>query len=322
MVTRPFTIDPVLTAVAVNYRNTAQMMIADEVLPRVPVGAEKFKWTEYPIGQAFSVPDARVGRLGQVQQLTFSGTERTDEVIDYGLDSPIPNSDLMAAEEARNRGVSMANPELLATQVLTDTVANIREVRVAQLIHASATYDAARRVTLSGTSQFSDAANSDPITVINTAMDGTLLYRPNVMVMGKAVWSKLKSHPKIVNAVKGNVTDSGNVTREQFAELFSDLGPMRVLVGDAQYNTAKPGQAATLASAWGKHIALLHINPVANTQAGISFGMTAQYGGRIAGRIMDPDIGLQGGFRIRSGERLKEIIVAKDLGYLIINAVA
>ncbi|PZP06597.1 MAG: capsid protein, partial [Sphingomonas hengshuiensis] len=38
--------------------------------------------------------------------------------------------------------------------------------------------------------------------------------------------------------------------------------------------------------------------------------------------IEDPDIGLQGGNRVRSGERVRELVVAQDVGYFIQNAVA
>jgi hypothetical protein len=55
---------------------------------------------------------------------------------------------------------------------------------------------------------------------------------------------------------------------------------------------------------------------------GVTFGLTAEYGSRLAGRIEDPDIGLNGGFRIRTGERVKELIIAKAAGYFIQNAVA
>ena len=34
------------------------------------------------------------------------------------------------------------------------------------------------------------------------------------------------------------------------------------------------------------------------------------------------DVGLQGGVRIRTGERVKELVIAKDVGYFIQNAVA
>lgn len=207
--------------------------------------------------------------------------------------------------------------------MLTDTIQNIREVRVAGVVQDLNNYAASRRVTLSGTDQFSDYENSDPIGVIKTGCEATLVYTPNKMAMGRAVWSKLSSHPKIVNAVKGNVTNAGIVTRQQFAELFADYGINEVLVGDAYYNTAKPGQNVSLARAWGRHISLVYINPLAQPEAGgITFGLTAQYGSKIAGRIVDQDVGLTGGVRIRAGERVKELIVAKDTGYFIQNAVA
>lgn len=320
---RPFVVDPVLTAIAVGFRNPAESRIADQVLPRMQVSGEKFKWTEYPISEAFNVPDARVGRLGRVQQLTFSGTEKADAVEDFGLDAPVPYSDVKVAADQRAAGRLAYDPEGHAVAMLTDTLDNIREVRVANIVHASATYAADKRVTLSGTSQFSDYVNSDPISVIKAGLNGTLIYRPNTMAIGASVWSVLNSHPKIVNAVKGNLTDQGIVSKEAFVELFRGEGLRELLVGEAWYNTAKPGQTPVLGRAWGKHIALFHKNPMASVEGGgITFGLTAQYGGKIAGRIQDEDIGLEGGYRIRSGERVKEVIVAKDVGYFIQNAVA
>lgn len=320
---RPFSVDAALTAISIGYRNPASFYIADEVLPRSQVTAEKFKWTEYPISESFNIPDARVGRRGQVQQLEFGGLDRTAMVDDFGFDSPIPNSDIDSAREARERGVSAYDPEGHAVQMLTDTLMNVREVRVARMIHNANTYAAGRKVTLAGNSQFSDYANSDPIGVLKTGMDATLVMRPNTAVMGRSVWSKISSHPKIVNAVKGNVSNAGIVTIEQFTELLRGEGIQKVFIGDSWYNTAKPGQPVSLARAWGNHISLLHINPLANPEGGgITFGLTAQYGSRIAGRIPDEDVGLQGGVRVRTGERVKELIVAQDVGYYIQDAVA
>jgi len=320
---RPFTVDPILTAIAIGYRNDRSSLIADEVLPRTPVGAEKFAWTEYPLDEAFNIPDGKVGRRGRVQQLEFGGTEKTDEVEDYGFESPIPYSDIDAASEARSRNVSKFDPEGHAAMMLTDTLLNVREVRVASMVHNLNSYSANRRITLAGTDQFSDYSSSDPIGILKTGIESTLIFQPNTMVMGRSVWSKLSSHPKIVNAVKGNLTEEGIVSRQQFLDLFSGEGISRILVGDAWYNTAKPGQSANLTRAWGNHISMIHLNPIANPQGGgITFGFTAQYGTKFSGRIEDRDVGLQGGVRIRTGERVKELIVAKDVGYFIQNAVA
>lgn len=319
---RPFVVDATLTAVAIGFKNGSAMRIADKVLPRLPVSNEKFKYTVYPIAEAFNTPDARVGRKGAVKQLEFTGSEVTSDVVDYGLDSPIPQSDIDVATSARAEGRTVFDPEARATEMLTETIENIRELRVAQQVFALGTYAASRRTTLSGTSQFSDYTNSDPIGVLVAGMDATLVYRPNTMVMGREVWTKISSHPKIVNAVKGNVTNAGRITIDQFRELMAGDGITDVMVGDAWTNTAKIGQATSLSRAWGKHIALLYLNPLASVeQGGITFGFTAQYGDRIAGRIEDPDIGLQGGFRIRTGERVRELISAQDVGYFIQNAV-
>lgn len=320
---RPFSVDPVLTAIAVGYKNPAASRIADQVMPRSQVGGEKFGWTEYPLSEAFNVPDARVGRKGRVQQLEFTGEEKTAQVEDYGLDTPIPYADVTEAERQRELGLSTYDPEGHSVEMLSETIENIREVRVAQMVHNAANYSVGRKTTLSGTSQFSDYANSDPISILKAGMESTLVYPPNTLVMGRAVWSKLSSHPKIVNAVKGNLTEEGIVTRQQFIDLFSGEGITNLLIGDAWYNAAKPGQDPSLARAWGKHISMLHINPMASVQGGgITWGMTADYGGKIAGRIEDKDIGLEGGVRVRRGERVKELIIAKDLGYFIQDAVA
>ena len=108
---RPFPVDPILTAIAVGFRNPAVTRIADRILPREPVGGETFKWTEYPISEAFNTPDARVGRLGRVQELTFSGTEKESGVEDFGFDTPIPYADIDAAANARAQGRSVIDPE-------------------------------------------------------------------------------------------------------------------------------------------------------------------------------------------------------------------
>ncbi|AHD01189.1 hypothetical protein [Leisingera methylohalidivorans] len=321
--TRPFQSDPILTAIAVGYKNPEASRIADEVMPRHTVPGEKFSWTEYPIEEAFNTPDARVSRKGRVNQLEFGGKQRTSEVEDYGLDAPVPISDIDTAAAARAAGVSNFDPEGHAVEMVSETIENIREVRVARTVHNADNYADGRKTTLAGGDQFSDYANSDPIGIIKTGLEKTLIMPANTMVMGRKVWTALSSHPKLVNAVKGNLTNEGIVTRQQFLELFSGEGIKRLLIGDAYFNAAKPNQAANLQRAWGNNISLLHINKMATSQGGgITWGFTAEFGGKIAGRIEDKDIGLQGGYRIRRGERVKEVIVAKDVGYYIQNAVA
>lgn len=320
---RPFVTSPAITGIAIGYSNPALSLIADEVMPRIPVPAEKFKWSFYPIAQMFTVPPTRVGRAGLVSRVSFTGEERASAVEDYGLEDAIPVSDIEEARRMRELNLGNFDPLLVSAAGLTNLIVLDREVRVASIAQNPANYAPARRRVLSGTSQFSDYTDSDPIVVFKAAFQATLIYRPNTISMGRDVWSVLSSHPKLVNAVKGNVTGQGIISPEDFVRLFAGEGLKKLLIGESFVNTARRGQPETLNRVWGKSIQLHYTDPnIRPEQGGVTWGFTGQYGGRIGGSWEDRNVGLQGGEIVRVGERLKEEIVAPDVGFIIQNAVA
>lgn len=311
MATHPFPIQPELTAVAIAYRNLR--LIADGVLPYLPVGSRTFRYLKHSLAEGFTIPDTKVGRKSRPNEVEFSATQVEATVEDYGLDDPVPQDDI---DTARAAGY---DPLARATEGIMDLVLLDREKRVADMVFDASQYAAANKVTLSGTSQWSDFANSNPISDILTGMDA-MVIRPNVMVMGRQVFTKLIQHPKVVKATYGDNTDAGVARLRDIAELF---GLDEILVGDAFVNTAKKGQAASLARAWGKHVALIVRDPLAlSSGQRPTFGFTARFGTRVAGSMRDEHIGLRGGERVRAGESVKEVICANDLGYFIQNAVA
>lgn len=307
---RPFPMNPQMSAIAIAYRNPDVALIADMVLPRTPT-AQEFKYLKYDLAAGFTVPDARVGRKSLPTEVDFSATEILDKVVDYGLDDIVPNEDI----EADNQGV---DPMGTAVAYLTNLVNLAREQRVANLVFNTASYSAGLYTTLSGTSQWSDTANSDPVAAIGDALDVPIM-RPNIAVFGQQTWTKLRRHPKIVQAIKNTNQGAGMVSREEFAEFFE---LQEVLVGQGLANTAKKGQTAALSRVWGKHASFFYRDRAAGPQQGVTFGMTAAWGNKIAGNIDEPKIGLSGSQRVRSGERVKEIITAPDVGYFFQNAVA
>lgn len=313
----PFQPAPQYTAIALAYQN--KELIADQVLPRTTVLARDFKWDLRTKAESFTVPSTLVGRKGQPNEVEFTAVEQTSSVADYGLQFVVPNEDIEAA--ASKPGL---DPLGRHTEGTTDLILLDREKRVADIVFAAATYPAGNKVTLSGTDQWSDfsSANSDPVADILGAAEG-MLMRPNTLVLGSQVAFQLRRHPKVIAAVfpqGGNAAQGGVASWQAIADL---LEVDRILIGKAWINTAKPGQTATMVRLWGKHAALLRINPLAGVRGNdISFGMTAEYGSRVAFTRPDPDVGLRGGVRGKVGESVKELITAPDCGYFFENAVA
>ncbi|KAB2857319.1 MAG: capsid protein, partial [Bauldia sp.] len=302
---RPFPTSATLTAIAIAYQNPDAALIHTRALPAIPVLSEKFTWQEFPLAQSFTVPELEVGRRGRVGRIEFKAEERDSSTKDYGQDSEIPYSDIREAAAARAAKLTTYDPRAAATAQLTNLVKLGREVRCAQVVQNPANYSADRKIVLANANdKFSKYDTSDPFGVISEGFDKTLVYRPNHIIMGQPVWSKIRGHPRLIKAVKGGLTEDGAITKAQFAELF-EIPVENLLIGQAQVNLAKRGHDPLLARVWGKSIQLLYLDrsKQASTDGVMTWGFTAEYGTPIAGSIEDKDIGLEGGERVRVGEK-------------------
>lgn len=298
-------------------------MIADQVCPRVPVPAEEFVYTKYTTEDRLNVPDTVIGRKSEANTVEFGGTDITDSTKDWALKDLVPHKDIKKAQDSG----SSFDPLATATEGTTSLLQLAREARVASLYQTAANFNSSLRTTLSGTGQWSDFTNSDPTYAIKTAMDA-MLVRPNILVVGQAVATALSMHPKIVAAVYGKIgvgaasTSAGVVAMQAIAEL---LGLNGIYVGEAWYNSAKPGQTVTPARLWGKHASLLRIDPaVRNVRGGAmpTFAASAEWGSRRVRMWESEEKGIDGGMNVQVAEQLKEIVLWQDAGYLFTNAVA
>ncbi len=304
----PFPVDPVYTGIALAYKNSAY--IADFVLPRVPVGKSTFKYRKFDKSQYLTVPTTTVGRKGMPNQVELSFSESESSVVSYGLDDIVPLDDIADAPDGYD-------PLGKSVEYLTELIALDRERRAAALVFDDSTYVSGQKTTLTGEAQFSHA-NSDPLSTIKTGLDACFL-RPNIIVMGREVFSVLSNHSKVVQAIYPNSNGNGLLTAQQLATLF-DVD--QVIVGSAWANSTKRGGTPSIVRVWGKHIALLHVNSAAGVSDMPTFGLTAEFGTRVSGVIPKPELGLGGADLVRVGERVRELVVCPDLGYFIKNAVA
>lgn len=307
----PFVVNPRLSGIVMAYHNP--LYIADQVLPRVPVDTPQFLYSRIDQSAFLSTINAGpIGRKGAVPEIDYSATELPATVEDYGIDEVVPKRDQLAAAG------TPIDPKAIAAQQLADYLAIQREVRVANLLTTTATYSSGNYTTLSGTSQWSDFTNSDPLTAILNAMD-SMFQRPNKMVIGQLVATKLLTHPKILAAWHGNQGQFGKAPLSFLAEL---LGLDEVIIGQSWYNTANKGQTPTVNRIWGKSVVLFYQAPLTLDTKGLTFGITAQWGERIEGEYFTEKLGLRGSDVLRVGESVKELILAPDTGYLFQNAIA
>jgi hypothetical protein len=309
----PYPYDPVQTAIAIAYRNPSY--IADLVLPRRPVGAEKFKYHSIPVAQSFRLPDTRAGRRGRLNEVDLTVDAHDSSTIDYGLAGSVPQSDQDQAYL-----IPGYDPVGNLTMQIAEFLALDREKRAADLCLDAAQYPTANKVQLAGNDQWDVAhADSNPIQDVLAGVDA-MLVPPTHLVLGHDVWKALRVHPVVVQACHANEGSVGIVSRRQVGELFE----LELLIGPSRLNTAKFGQAASLSRVWAGSALLCHIAPSASVDGSmITFGLTAEYGTRVAGTeaIAPGRMGIRGGVRVYAGESLRELIVAPEAAYLIEDAV-
>lgn len=131
-------------------------------------------------------------------------------------------------------------------QFLTNLMELELEKRVAAATFVTGVWGTSN--TLSGTDQWSDFANSDPIADADTAIRTILRNtgaRPNVFFIGLLGWEKLKEHPLILDKYKH--TQTGVMTPELIAPV---LGVDEIVIGDSVENTADENQVFVGSDIW------------------------------------------------------------------------
>lgn len=302
-------IDAALSNISLAYKN--QGYAADQLFPLVNVEKRSDYYYVWTKGFWFRNHVVVRGPNGEYAEggLELSSTQY--ECINKALSYPIPKE--VVENEDAAVDVETAGAIWLADQFQLD-----REIALAAAIFDASAW--ASDTTLSGGDQWSDYANSNPLSDIDTGIQTIKKatgVKPNMCFMGAEVWDKLKSHPDLLDRYKH--TQTGILTEDLVAGLF---GIEKVLAGDAVYTTAAEGATFSGSYIWDKNCLLMH---VAKTPA-----------------LMTPSAGytfvwLQNGFTIpierieergRRRDRLLadhafvQKITGSDLGYEIINAVA
>jgi hypothetical protein len=298
-------VDQVLTGMSVQYKNAS--FIANQVLPIVSVKKESDKYYIYDKRDRFAVPNTLRAPKTESKQASWNvGTD------DYSCEEHALN-DLIDDREYANADKPL-DVKRDTIENLTDLLLLAQEKRVADLVFS--TTNITNNTTLTGTDQWNDAANSDPIGDIVTAkqtVHSNIFLQPNTLILGKEVFDILTQHPDILDRYKW--TKEGIITADMLAKLF---GFDRVLVGEAGYDSANEGQTEDIDYVWGKDALIAYIEPRPSLRRP-SLGYTFQ---ARPFQVRSARIETKHSDWFETSHVVDENLVAVDCAYLIKDAVA
>lgn len=284
-------------------------MIADEVMPidKLLKPNLEYSWFERTVGDAFLIQETAVGRKSRPNQVYFSGEKKSGLVKAYGLEATLVNEDLEQLDNDQKTKMLDRTLEGLINRVILG-----REVRVANAVADIANYHSGQAKVVE-TAYKLTVADADIFGMISDMLEGALA-RPTMLGMNQKVWGKIRTHKSIISAIYPNGNGAGVVTRQQVAELFE---VDKLVVGQAMVSTTKNPKSPITAQCWGNHLFGLHQEELSTLTEGITWGMTAQVGERIAESNEDRSLGMKGGVVIKSGFYHDEVVVGKGAGVLL-----
>lgn len=141
-------------------------------------------------------------------------------------------------------------------------------------------------------SQWSDYANSSPLSDLTTAFDtlAASIMKPRnelTVVMGYPVFSQLINHPEIIERFK--YSQAAVITADMLRNLFQ---VKEVIVGYAVKKTSVEGQTDTTDYIWGKNVWVMYIEPTPGLQTlstGYTLNMPNVFGPYVMKRWYDTD---------------------------------
>ena len=239
-------LDQPLNNVSVGYKNDDYF--AERIFPVVPVKKQSGRY--WVFGKE---------KFKQYETIRHAGAEAR-EIAPWSLSNNAyfcddhSLKDKISDEERAN--ADSTDVEINTAENLTDAILLDLEIRAANLVLGGAVPN----TTLSGTSQWSDYVNSDPVAAIEAqkmTLKKAIARTPNTLAVSYPVFSSLRQHPKIVDRFK--YTEVGGVLDPQ--SLKTVFGVDNFWVLGAEYDTANEGQSPSLDFVWGKHAVLAYVVP-------------------------------------------------------------
>jgi len=306
LVIRDVVVDPVLSNVSIGYKN--EMYIAELLMPVFQVKKQQGKYYEYDKAM-WRQNDTRRAPGSAANEVEYGLSTATFYAEDHALKEKIPHEIIDQADSA-------LAPETDAVENITEMLLVDKEIALATVMSNTATGFMTENTTLSGTDQWSDYTNSDPLDDVKTGMQNIqkkIGRKPNTLVLCQDTFDKLIEHPDVIEKIK--YSQLGVATTELLARLFQ---VERVIIGAAIKNSATEGATDSLGYIWSKHAWLIYIAPTKRLKQP-TFGWTFTYKNRKVEKWDNTDSKSR---FVRTNDNYVQKLVAAEAAYLIKAAIA
>lgn len=304
-------IDPLLTDVSSMYMPAE--CIADVLLPGLKFSQYTGKLGGY--GKAhLRIESTVIGGKGKYRQVeSIVRTTQGFEIEGHGLSGMVSKQDYKNVKDP-------FDAEKDETVGLSTILLLEKEKGLADALGSLAILT--QNTTLSGTSQFNDYTNSDPLAKIlagKKAIKAGCGAVCNAMIMDYDVAETLRYHPLILDALGFKEQRPGGLNDLELAKAFN---VKKVFVPNAMYNTAKEGQTDALANVWGKNL-ILAVIPDRAEKYQISLGYNIRLDdGQPRKVYKQPVFNPPGSTEILVEDEYDMLIADATAGYLIKDAIA
>ncbi len=225
-------VDKLLSNVSFAYHNEG--FVGESLFPIVKVQKDSDKYTLYG-KERFRRNATKVADKTPTKKIDWTVTFPSYECEDYGL------HDLISDKEKRNADKPL-NLRIDTTEVVTDMLALDREARVLEIVFSTSIIT--NNTTLTGTDQWSNSVDSDPIGNIVTGrstIKKAIGKKPNTLCVTEDVWDVLREHPQLLERIKYSM--KGILTEDLVAQI---LGLERVIVAGGLEEQSTEGQSSSL----------------------------------------------------------------------------
>lgn len=238
-------ISPVLTNISVAFQQTQDEYIASRVFPVVPVSKQTGRYYVWPSADWFR--DA-MQRRGDSEESAGDGFTLSND--SYYCDVWALHKDI--GSQARANLENEIGLSRATTLWLTGRAMLRQEKQWVTDYFTTGVWG----TDFTPANLWSDYTLSTPIEDIEAARRAIKIatgFRPNTLVLGYDVFTKLKNHPDVIDRFK--YTTAETITESLLARLFEID---RIFVAGVVENTANEGLAATMQFTQGKHALLAY----------------------------------------------------------------